>query len=42
MKLPPAHSKMISREESDLLFAQLDTDGNGSLNFIEAKAGSKN
>jgi hypothetical protein len=32
---------MISREESDLLFAQLDTDGNGSLNFIEAKAGSK-
>jgi Ca2+-binding EF-hand superfamily protein len=32
---------MISREESDLLFEQLDTDGNGTLNFIEAKAGSK-
>ena len=32
---------MISREESDALFEQLDTDGNGTLNFIEAKAGAK-
>ena len=32
---------MISREEADHLFDQLDLDGNGVLNFIEAKAGAK-
>ena len=32
---------MISREESDALFDELDADSDGTLNFIEAKAGAK-
>ena len=32
---------MISREEADALFKALDTDGDGSLNFVEAKLGAK-
>ena len=32
---------MISREEADALFKQLDLDGNGELTFLEASVGVK-